>query len=97
MPSIEGRRLRGSVGINLRSSPFCRSERSELCHAIVYPPQVMNHLSEGMRLATLHHTKMARELVTLQAAVSSAVESMLGRSPNEIFHMEVEGELVVKF
>jgi hypothetical protein len=50
-----------------------------------------------MRLATLHHTKMAKELVALQAVVSSAAESMLGRSPNEIFHVEVEGEMVVKF
>jgi hypothetical protein len=29
--------------------------------------------------------------------VSSTVESALGRSPNDTFHVEVVGELVVKF
>jgi hypothetical protein len=33
----------------------------------------------------------------LQVTVSSAVESALGHSPNETFHMEVVGELVMKF
>jgi hypothetical protein len=40
---------------------------------------------------------MAEELATFQAAVSSTVESVLERSPNEIFHMEVVDELVSKF
>jgi hypothetical protein len=50
-----------------------------------------------MQLAALRHTKMAEELATFQAAVSSTVESVLERSPNEIFHMEVVDELVSKF
>jgi hypothetical protein len=50
-----------------------------------------------MRLAALRHTEMAGELAALRAVVSSTVESVLGRSPNDIFHMEVVGELAVKF
>jgi hypothetical protein len=48
-------------------------------------------------LSLLHHTKMAGELAALQAVVSSAVESMLGRSPDETFRAEVLGELFVEF
>jgi hypothetical protein len=66
---------------------------SELCHAIVGPPWVRNHLSEGMRLAAFLHTKMAKELVMLRATVSSTIESVLGRSPNDAFCVEVVGEL----
>jgi hypothetical protein len=40
---------------------------------------------------------MVRDLAALQATVSSATESMLGRSPNKIFRMEVVGELVAEF
>jgi hypothetical protein len=58
---------------------------------------VRNHLSEGMRLTTLHHTEMAEDLVTLRVAVSSPVELALGHSPNEIFHVVVVAELVAKF
>jgi hypothetical protein len=58
---------------------------------------VRNHLSEGMRLATLRYTEMARELAMLWSVVSSVVESTLGRSPNEIFHVEVVGELIAEF
>jgi hypothetical protein len=47
---------------------------SELCLAIVSPPSVWNHLSEGMWVAALCHTKMAGELAALWAAVSSAGE-----------------------
>jgi hypothetical protein len=54
-------------------------------------------LYEGMQLATIHHTEMVGELVVLQVAVSSAVELVLGCSPNEIFHVEVVGELVAEF
>jgi hypothetical protein len=45
----------------------------------------------------LHHTKMAREPIVLQAAVSFTVESALGRSPDEIFRVGVVGEMVVEF
>jgi hypothetical protein len=70
---------------------------SELCHTIVGPPRVRNHLLEGMRLAALCHIEMDGELASLQAAVSSIAESALGRSPDEVFHMEVVGELVAGF
>jgi hypothetical protein len=51
-------------------------------------------LSEGMWLAALRRTEMSREPATPQAAVSSAVELVLGHSPDEVFRMEVVGELV---
>jgi hypothetical protein len=56
----------------------------------------MHHLSEGMRHAVLRNTKMARELAALRVALSSVVESVLVRSPNDTFHVEVVGELVVE-
>jgi hypothetical protein len=49
---------------------------NKLCLAIIGPPWVGNHLSEGMRIATLHHTKMARELAVLRAVVSSAMQPL---------------------
>jgi hypothetical protein len=49
-----------------------------------------------MRLSIPHHTDTVGELAMLQAAVSSTTESALGRSPNEIFCVEVVGELVVE-
>jgi hypothetical protein len=69
----------------------------ELCLAITGPPQVRNHLSEGMQIATLHHIEMARELAVLQTAVSSAVEFTLGCSFDETFWVEVMDELVAEF
>jgi hypothetical protein len=50
-----------------------------------------------MWLAALRHTEMVEELAALRAAVSSATQSVLGRSPNNTFHMEVVGELVTEF
>jgi hypothetical protein len=50
-----------------------------------------------MQLAALLHSKMAGELATLQATVSSVVESALGRSTDEIFQVEVVSELVTDF
>jgi hypothetical protein len=44
---------------------------SELCLAIVGPPRVRNHMSEGMQIAALLHIEMAREFVVLRAEVSS--------------------------
>jgi hypothetical protein len=70
---------------------------SELCHAIVGPMWVRHHLFEGMLLTALRHTEMAGELASLWAAVSSVVESVLGGSPNDTFHMEVVGELAAEF
>jgi hypothetical protein len=68
-----------------------------LCLAIVGPSQVRNHLLARMRSAALCHTEMVGELTALRAAVSSAVELVLGRSPNETSQMEVTNELVAKF
>jgi hypothetical protein len=50
-----------------------------------------------MRLADLHHTEMARELAVLWAVVSSTIESVLGQSPSDTFHMEVVGKLAAEF
>jgi hypothetical protein len=45
----------------------------------------------------LYHTKMAEEFAALRAAVSYVVESVLGRSPSDTFHVEVVGELATEF
>jgi hypothetical protein len=65
------------------------------CHC--RSPTGEESLSEGMWLVALCHTKMAGELAALWSVVSSTMESALGLSPNEIFHVEVVGELVAKF
>jgi hypothetical protein len=70
---------------------------SELCPAINSPPQGKHHLSEGMRLATLRHTEMVRELAAFWEAVSSVAESVLRCSLGDIARAEVVGELVIKF
>jgi hypothetical protein len=57
----------------------------------------MHHLSKGMRLVALRHTEMAGELAMLQAVVSIVVESVLGRSPNDTFHVEKVSELAAEF
>jgi hypothetical protein len=67
------------------------------CHAIIDPPWVRHHLSKGMCIATLCHSKMAGELATLQAAVSIATESVLGHSPSNTFRGEVVSELAAEF
>jgi hypothetical protein len=58
---------------------------------------VRNHLPGRMRAATLHHTEMVRELTALEAAVSPTSESVLGRSHDETFPVEVVDELVAEF
>jgi hypothetical protein len=57
----------------------------ELCLSIVGPPRVRNHISEGMRPMTLCHIEMDGEHAMLLAVVSSAMELVLGCSPNETF------------
>jgi hypothetical protein len=69
---------------------------SVLCHAIVGPPWA-KYLSEGMRLAALHHTEMAGELTMFWAVVSSAAQSVLGCSPSNTTRAVVVGELVAEF
>jgi hypothetical protein len=58
---------------------------------------VRTHLLEGMWIAALYRTEMARELAVFQAAVSSLVELTLGCSFDKTLWVEVVGELVVKF
>jgi hypothetical protein len=70
---------------------------SELCLAIISPPRVRNHLSKGMWIAAFHHTEMAREHAVLRAAVSSATEFTLGRSPNDTFLVQIVDELIAEF
>jgi hypothetical protein len=69
---------------------------SKLCDAIVGPPW-SRHLSEGMRLAALRHTKMAGELAAFRVVVSSDAEAVLRHSPSITAHVEVVGELAAKF
>jgi hypothetical protein len=69
----------------------------ELCLAIFSMPRVRNHLLERMRVAAFRRTKMAREPDVLQAAVSSAVELVLGRSPDETIQVDVVSELIAEF
>jgi hypothetical protein len=69
----------------------------KLCQAIVGHPKVRGHLSKGMWIAVIHHTEMAELLATLQTVVSSAAQFMLGRSPTEVFRVEVVDELFTEF
>jgi hypothetical protein len=50
-----------------------------------------------MRLMALCHTEVVEELVALRAAVSSTVESTLGRSLDKTFRVEAMGELIAEF
>jgi hypothetical protein len=68
----------------------------ELCLTVVGPPRVRSHLLEGMRVATLCYTEMARELAALRTAVSSTAEFTLGHSPNDTFLVEVVDELIAE-
>jgi hypothetical protein len=54
-------------------------------------------MSEGMRITSLCHAEMARELAAFQAAVSSTAEFTLECLPNETFSVEVEDELIAEF
>jgi hypothetical protein len=70
---------------------------SELCHSNIGPPWVRHYQSEEMRIATLHHTKMAGELAALRAVVTTTTESVLGRSPNDTFRTAVVSELSTEY
>jgi hypothetical protein len=50
-----------------------------------------------MWATTMCHTEMAGELATLQVAVTSAVELVLGCLPDETFLVEITDELVAQF
>jgi hypothetical protein len=49
-----------------------------------------------MQLATLHHDEMVRELAAFRVAVSSTVESVLGRSLKNIARVEIVGKMVAE-
>jgi hypothetical protein len=70
---------------------------SKLCHAIIGPPRSRHHLSDGMKLAALRHTKMARELTVFRVAVSATAKLVLEPSPSGTSRTEVVGELAAKF
>jgi hypothetical protein len=80
-----------------KEQTLLQTQGSKLCHAIVGPLRARHVLSKGIRLSSLHHTKMTGELAALQAMLSSAVELVLGRSPDNTFHVEVMGKLATKF
>jgi hypothetical protein len=74
-----------------------QTQGSKLCHTVICPSRARHHLSEGMQLIALHHTEMARELIALWEAVSSATELVLGHSPSDTFRVGEVGELAAKF
>jgi hypothetical protein len=74
-----------------------QTQGCELCHAIDGPPQSRHHLSEEMWLVALCHTEVARELTAFWVAMSSVMESVLGRWPGDTSRMEVVGDLVTQF
>jgi hypothetical protein len=57
----------------------------------------MNHLSEGMQIAALYHTEMARELDTLRTMVSSTVQFVLRRLPDQTFRVLAVDEVLAEF
>jgi hypothetical protein len=60
----------------------------------------MGHLSEGMWIAAVRHTKMAEQFVDgslVRGNVASALESVLGRSLTEAFRVDDVDELVAEF
>jgi hypothetical protein len=81
----------------LEKITLLQTRGSELYFAIIGPPRARNHLSEGTWIAALRHTEMVGELPALRTVVSSVVEFTLGRSPDEIFRVEVVDKLVAKF
>jgi hypothetical protein len=58
---------------------------AELCLVIAGPSQVRSLLLTRMQATALHHIEMVAKLTTLQAAISSTAELVLGHSPNETF------------
>jgi hypothetical protein len=73
------------------------AQGSELCLAIGGPQRVRNYLSERMWVTALCQTEVVGVLAVLGATVSSAVELVLRRSPDETFRGEVVDELVAEF
>jgi hypothetical protein len=60
----------------------------------------MGHLSEGMWIAAVRHTKMVEQFVDgslVRGNVASALESVLGRSLTEAFRVDDVDERVAEF
>jgi hypothetical protein len=81
----------------LEELTLLQTRGSELCFAIVSPPQARNHLLEGMQIAALWHTEMVGELATLQTVVSSTLEFTLGHLPDKTIWVEAVNEMVAEF
>jgi hypothetical protein len=92
-----GRCLTESTEHNLRSSPFCRPGALSCAILSSVHHGARHHLSEGMRLAQLHQTEVAREFAALQTVVSSTTESLLGCLPGGTFRVEVVAKLTTEF
>jgi hypothetical protein len=58
---------------------------------------VRNHLPGRMLIAALRHTKLVIEPAAPQAMVPSAMESVLGHSPDETFWVDVVGKQFTEF
>jgi hypothetical protein len=69
---------------------------AKLCLTIIGPSQVKSTLPTGMWATTLHHAMVIRELAARQAVVTSAMERVLRRSPDETSRVDVMNELTAK-
>jgi hypothetical protein len=54
-------------------------------------------LSEGMQISSVCYTEMVEQLIVFRAAVSSAAQSVLRRSPTEAFWVDVVDEQLTEF
>jgi hypothetical protein len=69
----------------------------ELCLTIIGPTKVKSRLSVRMWATALRHAGVVRELTMLRAVVSSAIELVLGCSPDETTWVDVMNELTTNF
>jgi hypothetical protein len=76
---------------------FLQTRCSEVCHAIIGPPRMKYHLSEGMQIVTLRYVEMTGEFAMLRATVTTTAESVLEHSPSDTFLVEVVGELATEY
>jgi hypothetical protein len=69
----------------------------ELCLTIIGPSQVNCPLLVRMRATALRHAGVVGELTSLQEAIYSTVELVLGHPPYETSQVEVMNELAANF
>jgi hypothetical protein len=69
---------------------------AKLCLTIIGPSQVKSTLPTRMWATTLRHAMVIRELAARQAVVTSAMERVLRRSPDETSRVDVMNELTAK-